>query len=93
MFDRTIETTVTAQGLDLYGSRRIRREVHVLAAELAPGDSGGALVNAAGNVTGVAFAVAPDRPATAYALSSDELRAVLAVPRSNQVPTGDCVRG
>jgi hypothetical protein len=29
----------------------------------------------------VAFAVAPDRPATAYALSDAELRAVLDAPR------------
>jgi S1-C subfamily serine protease len=88
-----IESTVNARGLDLYGSRQIRREVHVLAAALEPGDSGGALVDAAGTVTGVAFAVAPDRPATAYALSSGELRAVLDVPRGGQVDTGPCVRG
>jgi hypothetical protein len=36
--------------------------------------------------------VAPDKPATAYALASEELRAVLDVPRANQVDTGPCVR-
>ena len=87
-----VETQVNAQGFDLYGESRIRREVLVLAAALEPGDSGGALVDTGGNVIGVAFAVAPDRPATAYALSSDELRAVLAQPRDNQVDTGPCVR-
>ena len=34
----------------------------------------------------MAFAVAPDEPATSYALSSVELKAVLAVPRSRTVP-------
>ena len=87
-----VETEVNAQGFDLYGETRIRREVLVLAAALAPGDSGGALVDTGGNVIGVAFAVAPDRPATAYALSSGELRAVLAQPRDDQVDTGPCVR-
>jgi S1-C subfamily serine protease len=87
-----IETKVSAQGLDLYGDRRIRRQILVLAAALEPGDSGGALVDISGQVVGVAFAVAPDQPATAYALDSDELRAVLAVPRSAQVDTGPCVR-
>jgi S1-C subfamily serine protease len=88
-----IDSKVNAVGLDLYGSRQTRREVLVLAAQLAPGDSGGALVDAAGSVVGVAFAIAPDQPATAYALSSAELRAVLAAPRTAAGDTGPCVRG
>jgi S1-C subfamily serine protease len=88
-----VENEVNAQGLDLYGRSSIRRQVLILAAALAPGDSGGALVDVGGNVIGVAFAVAPDRPATAYALSSSELRTVLAQPRDNEADTGPCVRG
>jgi len=87
-----IEDKVNALGLDLYGGHQIRRQVLILAALLAPGDSGGALVDTSGRVVGVAFAVAPDKPATAYALASEELRAVLDVPRTNQVDTGPCVR-
>lgn len=87
-----VETKVNAQGLDLYGDSAIRRQVLVLAAALAPGDSGGALVDTGGNVIGVAFAVAPDRPATAYALDSDELRTVLAQPRNTEANTGPCIR-
>ena len=87
-----VENIVNAQGLDLYGDRAIRREVLILAAALEPGDSGGALVDTGGNVVGVAFAVAPDRPSTSYALSSDELRAVLSQPREAEVKTGPCVR-
>jgi len=62
-----------------------------LASKLAPGDSGGALVNQGGAVIGVAFAIAPDEPSTAYAISDKELRPVLAEPRAGAVGTGDCV--
>jgi hypothetical protein len=41
----------------------------------------------------VAFAVAPDKPSTSYALTSAELRAVLAVGRQGTVDTGPCLRG
>ncbi len=81
---------ITAVGRDIYGEARTERDVLVLAADLAPGDSGAALVDATGQVVGVAFAIAPDRPGVAYALSTAELRPVLdqaAAP----VDTGACV--
>ncbi len=87
-----VDSKVNARGLDLYGESAIRREVLVLAAALEPGDSGGALVDTGGRVIGVAFAVAPDRPSTAYALSSGELRTVLGQPRTQQADTGPCLR-
>lgn len=68
---------IDAVGTDIYDSEQTTRQVLVLAAQLAPGDSGAALVDPEGNVIGVAFAVAPDRPNVAYALSLQELQAVL----------------
>jgi len=87
-----IEAAVNALGRDLYGRSDIRRDIYILAAQLEPGDSGGALVDIDGAVVGVAFAVAPDQPATAYALTSGELNAVLDEPRSGAVDTGSCLR-
>jgi len=81
----------TATGRDIYNSAVTRRDVLFLASKLAPGDSGGALVNQTGAVMGVAFAIAPDEPSTAYAISDKELRPVLAQPRAGLVSTGDCV--
>ena len=80
----------TAVGRDIYNADVTRRDVLFLASNLAPGDSGGALVNAEGAVVGVAFAIAPDEPGTAFALSDDELRPVLAQPRGRAVSTGPC---
>jgi len=80
-----------AVGRDLYNENVTRRDIYFLAARLAPGDSGGALVNGSGVVVGVAFAIAPDEPSTAYALSDKELRPVLALPRGAAVSTGPCI--
>lgn len=82
---------VEALGNDIYGEDRTRRDVLILAADLAPGDSGSALVDPQGRVVGVAFAVAPDRPGVAYALSTTELRTVLSGAGRAVVSTGSCL--
>lgn len=83
---------VTATGTDIYDRNRTEREVLVLSSALRPGDSGGALVDPAGTVVGVAFAIAPDRPGVAYALDMSELDAVLAGNLSTPVDTGPCLQ-
>jgi len=60
-------------------------------AEIYPGDSGGPLVDTSGAVVGVAFAIAPDRAGTAYALTSGELTPILAQPRGTPASTGPCI--
>jgi S1-C subfamily serine protease len=82
---------IVAVGRDLYDRHETRRQVFILAANLQPGDSGGPLVDATGTVVGVAFAIAPDRPGTAYALTTDELRPVLARPQAAPADTGSCL--
>ncbi|MEA2497990.1 MAG: hypothetical protein QOH26_395, partial [Actinomycetota bacterium] len=88
-----ISDEVTAKGEDIYGHNTVR-QVYILAASLQPGDSGGALVDPNGKVVGVAFAIAPDRPGTAYALTGGELDLVVqkfnANPNAKQ-PTQRCL--
>lgn len=86
-----IRQRVTALGTDIYDQNRTRRDVFVLASDLHPGDSGGALVDQAGVVVGVAFAIAPDRPQTGYALTDRELREEMKVVGTGPVPTGPCI--
>jgi len=82
---------ITAQGRDIYDRADSERQVLVLAANLAPGDSGSALIDPDGQVIGVAFAIAPDEPGVAYALAIDELTAVLAGDLSAERDTGGCL--
>jgi len=86
-----VRDDVTAVGRDLYDRSQTRRHVLILASDLAPGDSGAALVDPGGTVVGVAFAIAPDRPGTSYALDVEELRAALGAPRAERADTGPCL--
>ncbi len=83
---------VQAEGKDLFGDKRIVRDVLVLSATLRPGDSGAPVVRDDGIVIGIAFAVAPDRSTVGYALTSDELQAVMAGSHESSVSTGRCLR-
>ena len=87
---------ILAVGTDIYRTGTSSRHVYVLAAALAPGDSGGALVNSHGQIIGMAFAIDPGRTATAYAVTDEEIRPVLRdVLQSDQRPvaTGRCLLG
>jgi len=86
-----IAQSIIAVGTDIYRTSSSRRRVLVLAADLRPGDSGGALVDTAGDVVGVAFATDPGRENTGYALTSDQVRSVLATAGSTPVATGSCL--
>jgi S1-C subfamily serine protease len=82
---------VTADVGDIYDRPATPRQILVLNSQIDPGDSGAAVVNSAGSVVGVAFAVSNLRRATAFAVASEELGPVLARPRSGPVSTGPCL--
>jgi S1-C subfamily serine protease len=87
-----VATRVKAEGKDLYGDETIVRDVLVLSTTLRPGDSGAPVVRDDGAVIGMAFAVAPDKSSVGYALTTDEVNAVLAGTLATTVSTGDCLR-
>lgn len=86
-----IAQSIVAVGTDIYRTSSSRRRVLVLASDLEPGDSGGALVNTEGRVVGVAFATDPGQEHTGYALTSDQVRVVLSHAGSTSVDTGSCL--
>lgn len=81
-----------ATGLDIYDRDEVRRRLLVLSSDLAPGDSGSAVIRSDGTVVAVAVAVAPDRRGVAYALDESQLAALLAAPHPSEVSTGSCTR-
>jgi len=85
-----VSRRINAVGRDIYGTGVTSRDVLELASSLRPGDSGSALVDPAGNVVGVAFAIAPDRADVAYALATAELDGVLQGDMVRAVDTGPC---
>ncbi|MGI8662632.1 MAG: MarP family serine protease [Acidimicrobiales bacterium] len=82
---------VRATGRDIYDEARTERKVFFLASHLQPGDSGGALVDGRGVVVGLAFAIAPDDPDVAYALTVEEINPVLASAGTTPVDPGPCL--
>jgi S1-C subfamily serine protease len=90
-----IAEQIVARGTDITRSHPTEREVYVLAAVTAPGDSGGPVVDVDGRVVGVMFAYDISRESTAYALTRTELDAllgpVLAAGSTPAVATGGCL--
>ena len=90
-----IAEQIVARGTDITRTTPTEREVFVLAAVTAPGDSGGPIVDPDGRVIGVMFAYDISRQSTAYALTRTELDAVLdpvlASGTTATVDTGDCL--
>jgi S1-C subfamily serine protease len=90
-----IAEQIVARGTDITRTTPTEREVFVLAAVTAPGDSGGPIVDADGRVIGVMFAYDISRESTAYALTRSELDAVLGPVLAGAAPasvgTGDCL--
>ncbi len=87
-----VREVVPALGNDIYGEGEVVREVYSLATTVAPGNSGGPLLDGAGSVVGVVFARSLDDPGTGYALTLDEAAPVLraAEAASEAVATGGC---
>jgi len=87
----SIARELDATGKDIYDSASTRRRVLELAASLRPGDSGSALVDAKGEVVGIAFAISTEQAGVAYALATSELTPLLDGPHEARVSTGPCI--
>ncbi len=81
-----------ARGQDIYQSDTVVREIYSIKGLVQQGNSGGPLVDPAGDVLGVVFAAAADDRSVGYALTWDEVErsATQGQRRSARVDTGSC---
>ncbi len=82
-----------AEGLDIYGTSRVHRQIIEIRAIVEPGDSGGPLLLSDGTVGGLIFAESRTDPAVGYALSPTAVATAI-VPSlglTTAVATGPCL--
>jgi S1-C subfamily serine protease len=87
-----VSTTEFASGYNIYGDTVVTRDIEVLAAQVIPGNSGGPIVNDAGQVIGVVFAASTTQPDVGYALTVPEVSKDLrsATGKRSAVSTQTC---
>lgn len=90
-----VAEAITAQGRNIYNEGTVTRRVYEVDANVQPGNSGGPLVVAGGEVAGVIFSRSTVYSGVGYALASPGVlsRVQAAAHRSAAVGTGACVQG
>ena len=75
---------------DIYGDGAYVRSGMELSADVAPGDSGGPIVNTDEEVIGLVFSRSTNNEGISYGISSEEFEKVTSQPSEIAVETGDC---
>lgn len=83
------------RGPDIYAAHTVTRDVYTLRGLVRNGNSGGPLLDSAGEVLGVIFAAAADNADIGFALTLTEVGPVANPARdaTQPVSTGDCAQG
>jgi S1-C subfamily serine protease len=81
-----VTAEITAEGRDIYNQGSVTRGVYALEATVRPGNSGGPVVIAGGEVVGVVFSRSTVYPDVGYALTSPGVLARVRQAASRQAP-------
>lgn len=89
-----VREIIELSGPDIYKTTTVNREVYTIRGPVRQGNSGGPMINRAGQVIGVVFGAAVDDNDTGFVLTTDEVARQLAkIGNTAPVPTGACVSG
>jgi len=88
-----VREIIELSGPDIYKSTTVNREVYTIRGTVRQGNSGGPMINRAGQVIGVVFGAAVDDDDTGFVMTANEVsRQLSKVGNSITVPTGSCVK-
>jgi S1-C subfamily serine protease len=87
-----VRSRINLRGPDIYASKTVQRDVFTVRAAIRSGNSGGPMVDPAGNVIGVVFGAAVEDPDTGFTLTANQVRSEFqaAPAQSSAVGTGSC---
>ena len=89
-----VREIIELNGPDIYKTTTVNREVYTIRGPVRQGNSGGPMINRAGQVIGVVFGSAVDDNDTGFVMTTDEVSRQLAkIGNTAKVPTGACVGG
>jgi S1-C subfamily serine protease len=87
-----VREIIELNGPDIYRTTTVNREVYTIRGTVRQGNSGGPMINRAGQILGVVFGAAVDDNDTGFVLTANEVSRQLAkIGNTNKVPTGACV--
>jgi len=87
-----VREIIELNGPDIYRTTTVNREVYTIRGTVRQGNSGGPMINRAGQVLGVVFGAAVDDNDTGFVLTANEVSRQLAkIGNTEKVPTGACV--
>ena len=87
-----VRETIELNGPDIYRTTTVNREVYTIRGTVRQGNSGGPMINRAGQVLGVVFGAAVDDNDTGFVLTANEVsRQLTKINDTARVPTGACV--
>lgn len=89
-----VREIIELSGPDIYKSKTVNREVYTIRGVVRQGNSGGPMINRAGQVIGVVFGAGVDDDDTGFVMTTNEVSRQLArIGNTAKVPTGECVTG
>ena len=89
-----VREIIELSGPDIYRTTTVNREVYTIRGLVRQGNSGGPMINRAGQVIGVVFGAAVDDNDTGFVMTTDEVSRQLAkIGNTSKVPTGACIGG